>query len=89
MNKKIAISCEMEERWFPYFLKMLQSAEQNGNIGHSCMVGIYADGDGDFRPKFNIDGVSVLEMLEETKNIEPINTNNHFWFNDGFFFDAG
>lgn len=28
--------------------------ESCGNLGHSSVVGFYSDGDGDFRPKFNI-----------------------------------
>ena len=28
---------------------------ENGNIGHSSVIGFYSDGDGDYRPKFQID----------------------------------
>ena len=34
---------------------MLKEMERLGNIGSSKKVGIYSDGDGDFRPKFDID----------------------------------
>ena len=34
---------------------MLKKMENNGNLGHSEEVGIYSDGDGDFRPKFKIE----------------------------------
>lgn len=33
---------------------MLNWMQSCGNLGHSSLVGFYADGDGDFRPKFNI-----------------------------------
>ena len=29
--------------------------ESCGQLGHSALVAFYADGDGDFRPKFEID----------------------------------
>ena len=53
-NRKFNIECEIPERWVDYFCSFLKHLERNGNIGHSALVGFYADGDGDFRPKFNI-----------------------------------
>lgn len=50
---KFSIDVEMEDRWVPYFIGMLKKMESDGNIGHSELIGFYADGDGDFRPKFN------------------------------------
>lgn len=55
MKKTFNITCEMEERWIPAFLKMLDSMEYCGNIGHSEFIGLYSDGDGDFRPHFYYD----------------------------------
>lgn len=49
---KFTISVEMEERWVDHFLSMLHWMESCGNLGHSSVVAFYADGDGDFRPKF-------------------------------------
>jgi hypothetical protein len=43
----------MRERWVPHFMSMLKYMEQLGGLGGSRTVGIYSDGDGDFRPKFN------------------------------------
>ena len=53
--KKFTIECEMPERWINDFCSFLKHLEYNGQIGHSAGVGFYADGDGDFRPTFNID----------------------------------
>ena len=53
-NKRFTIDCEMPERWVNDFCSFLRQLESNGNIGHSSLIGFYADGDGDFRPKFNI-----------------------------------
>lgn len=33
---------------------MLNSMQSFGNLGHSRVVGIYVDSDGDFRPRFSI-----------------------------------
>ena len=55
LNKKFTIEVEMEERWIDDFCSMLKEMERLGNIGSSKKVGIYSDGDGDFRPKFDID----------------------------------
>ncbi len=46
------ITCTMKERWVPHFLSMLKYMQQLGGMGSSRVVGLYADGDGDFRPKF-------------------------------------
>ena len=53
-NKTFNIEVTMIERWINDFCSMLKWMENCGNIGHSSIVGFYADGDGDFRPKFNI-----------------------------------
>lgn len=54
-NKTFNIEVTMNERWIDDFCSMLKWMESCGNIGHSSVVGFYSDGDGDFRPKFNID----------------------------------
>lgn len=52
---KFTITCEMKDRWVPSFLGLLKEMQYNGSIGHSGTVSFYADGDGDFRPKFEWD----------------------------------
>jgi len=53
--KKFTIEVEMEERWIPHFMSMLKYIEYLGRVGSSRRVGIFADGDGDFNPKFKAD----------------------------------
>lgn len=53
-NKTFNIKVTMNERWIDDFCSMLHWMESCGNLGHSSLVGFYADGDGDFRPKFEI-----------------------------------
>lgn len=53
-NRKFIIECEVPVRWVDDFCSFLKYLERCGGIGHSACVGFYADGDGDFRPKFNI-----------------------------------
>lgn len=56
MNKvrTFNVECTMEERWVPYFAAFLKQMQYNGNIGHSSVLAMYADGNGDFHPSFNI-----------------------------------
>lgn len=49
------IKVKMNERWVNDFCSMLHYMQNCGDIGHSSVVGFYADGDGDFRPKFEFD----------------------------------
>lgn len=49
---KFTIKVEMQDRWVPHFLAMLSYMQRLGGIGSSRKVCFYADGDGDFRPKF-------------------------------------
>ena len=55
MKKKFTIEVEMEERWVNEFMSMLDKMEYLGDLGASRTVSIYADGDGDFKPKFKTD----------------------------------
>ena len=53
-DKTITIQATMDERWVDDFCSFLKYMERCGNIGHSSIVGFYSDGDGDFKPKFDI-----------------------------------
>lgn len=64
-----AISYRMKRRWLPHFIAMLKTMQSFGNAGHSGHVAFYADGDGDFRPKFNFYvGTTPVENLPEPLN---------------------
>ena len=54
-EKTITIKVTMNERWIDDFCSMLNYMQFCGNVGHSSIVAFYADGDGDFRPTFEID----------------------------------
>ena len=54
MNVTFNIEVTMKDRWVDDFCSMLKWMEHCGAVGHSSFVGFYADGDGDFRPKFSI-----------------------------------
>lgn len=74
MKVSFNIQCEMEERWVNDFCSMLKTMEDFGYAGHSGIVAIYSDGDGDFRPKFDIEldyeKVSSLNDYKITKEID-------------------
>ena len=70
MDVTFNIEVTMKDRWVDDFCSMLKWMETCGEIGHSSFVGFYADGDGDFRPKFSIgadfkqkDGIPKSEIL--------------------------
>lgn len=70
MNVTFNIEVTMKDRWVDDFCSMLKWMEHCGSVGHSSFVGFYADGDGDFRPKFSIgtdfkqkDGIPKSEIL--------------------------
>lgn len=52
---EFTIKVQMNERWVNDFCSMLKWMESCGNLGHSSVVAFLSDGDGDFRPKFEID----------------------------------
>lgn len=53
-DQTFTIKVTMNERWVDDFCSMLHWMQSCGNLGHSSLVGFYADGDGDFRPQFEI-----------------------------------
>lgn len=75
---KFTIECEMEERWKDYFLSFLKTMEFFGQAGHSELLGFYADGDGDFRPKFDFKDIEYTPKESIPSKEMSVN-----------FFDAG
>lgn len=63
-----SIKCSMKDRWIPYFISFLKRMEADGDIGHSELIGFYADGDGDFRPKFKFDSSEVNDDISIKKD---------------------
>ncbi len=55
MESEFIIKVKMEDRWIPHFLAMLKYIQYCGSIGHSERVAIFADGCGEFRPRFEWD----------------------------------
>ena len=49
------VKVTMGERWVPQFLGLLREMQRNGGVGHSAVLAFYADGDGDYRPRFEWD----------------------------------
>ena len=67
-NVTFQVNVTMRERWVPHFVGMLQYMEQLGGWGASREVGLYADGDGDFRPEFKFIGIEGIEPAEPIKD---------------------
>jgi hypothetical protein len=72
------ITCTMRTRWVPHFLARLKHMQRLGGMGSSRWVHFYADGDGDFRPKFEWSE----ELPEETNPIRDTG-DKEFWFDAG------
>ena len=48
------ITCKMTREWMERFLKLLDVMQEDGEIGHSETLSFFADGDGTFRPHFEV-----------------------------------
>lgn len=70
------IKCTMRKRWAAQLVSMLKRMQYLGGIGSSRKTAIYADGDGDFRPRFEFD--------QEIPEVEPANEHD-----GNTFYDAG
>ena len=73
---RLRIEADIPDRWVPVFLGFLERLRYCGSIGLSRKTTIYADGDGDFRPKFKIEAED--ELPEPAKPIEDISGNQLF-----------
>lgn len=84
-----SITYRMKRRWLPHFIAMLKTMQSFGNAGHSGHVAFYADGDGDFRPKFNfyVGTTPVEELSEPLAEVRPKKTNATL--EDVTLYDAG
>lgn len=74
---KFTITVEMNDRWVPHFLGTLKRQQLLGSLGSSRDVTIHADGDGDYRPKFEW-GENLPEPAKPSKE-----SNGNTWFDAG------
>lgn len=68
MKEKFTIEVEMEVRWIPIFLAFLKRMQTLGNVGASRTLSFFADGDGDFHPKFSW----TTKIAPKEESLEPI-----------------
>lgn len=67
---EVTIKMKATKHFLPEFIAMLKTMESNGNVGHSSWVACYADGDGSFRPKFEI--TADQDILDEAEKVKPV-----------------
>ena len=79
---EVTIKMKATKHFLPEFIAMLKTMESNGNVGHSNWVAYYADGDGSFRPKFEI--TADQDILDEAEKVKSVRSNI-----DADCFDAG
>ena len=60
------------KHFFFFFIAMLKTMQYNGEIGHSSWVACFADGDGSFRPTFEI--TADKDILDEAEKVKPVNS---------------
>ena len=70
-DEEVVIKLKATKHFLPEFIAMLKQMEYNGKIGHSSWVAFYADGDGSFRPKFEIK--ASQDVLEEAEKVKQWN----------------
>ena len=51
---KIKIEADIPDRWVNTFCSFLKDMQMFGQIGHTDRMLFVSDGDGDFKPKFDI-----------------------------------
>ncbi len=74
---KFSLNVEMPRRWIPHFRGMLEYMQELGACGMTREITFLADGDGDFRPKFEW-------PVGLPKRAEPVEENNgHHWYDAG------
>ena len=56
------VKCTMRRSWAIAFMSMLKRMQHLGAIGSSRYVAFHADGDGNFRPKFDFVAVALSVM---------------------------
>lgn len=69
---EVTIKMKATKHFLPEFIAMLKTMEYNGKIGHSAWVACYADGDGSFRPTFEI--TADKDILDEAEKVKPVNS---------------
>lgn len=69
---EITIKMKATKHFLPEFIAMLKTMEYNGQIGHSAWVACFADGDGSFRPKFEI--TADQDILDEAEKVKAISS---------------
>ena len=61
---KLNVVADIPDRWVPAFLGFLNRLQYCGAVGMSRNTSIYADGDGDFRPKFEVSADCDLPLAD-------------------------
>lgn len=80
------IHCKMSKAWANELLSMLKHMEDMGDTGRSGFIAFYADGDGDFRPKFSTDYKFTKKDIASWNNSKALEEVFHSF--EGFY-DAG
>lgn len=64
-NVSFTIRVQLRRRWVSHFLSMLRYMQWLGHVGASRRVTFVSDGDGDFRPTFQFEGVAIDDLVHQ------------------------
>lgn len=71
------VTCSMKRRWAAQFLGMLSYMQKLGSWGSSRDVSFFADGDGDYRPRFQF--VGEVPEPNEGREVGNKDSGNRHW----------
>ena len=77
------VTFKMKKRWLPAFYGMLSLMEKYGKAGCSRTIGMYSDGDGDFRPTFSVYANNKPVKLDAPDPKYPTSTQNILIYDAG------
>ena len=82
-NVNGCVTFKMKKRWLPAFYGMLSMMEKYGKAGCSRTIGIYSDGDGDFRPTFSVYANNKPVKIDAPEPKYPTSTQNILIYDAG------
>lgn len=83
---KINVTIKVRKRWVPELLGLFHRMQNLGATGSSRMIGFYADGGGDFRPEFEVNG-HPIKAHDQINGRVAVPTEGPYTVKE--FFDAG
>ena len=75
---EIGLKFKISPRWYKQFIGFLRELENDSIVGHSGLVGFFADGDGDFRFRWKFSDAEQLAKADDSVK-EYFKSRDKFW----------